>query len=72
MLATWVGGLLLGRSPRSGVKGIVYMSLVCFIVATILAFLAKRTLRSSPASVSNHEGERHEKIHQRSDLSPAR
>jgi predicted MFS family arabinose efflux permease len=47
MAATWVGGMLLGRSPRSGVKGIVYMSLACFIVATIIAFLSKRTFRSS-------------------------
>lgn len=53
MIATWVGGLLLGRSPRSGVKGIVYMSLGCFIVAGILAFLAKGTLRSSSVSFSN-------------------
>jgi predicted MFS family arabinose efflux permease len=47
MIATWIGGLLLTRFPASGVKGIVYMSLVCFISAAILAFLAKRTLRSA-------------------------
>ena len=48
MIATWIGGLLLAGFPgSSGVKGIVYMSLACFIVATIVAFLAKRTLRSS-------------------------
>ncbi|HEY0970305.1 MAG TPA: MFS transporter [Gemmatimonadales bacterium] len=47
MLATWVGGLLLTDPPGSSVRGIVYMSLVCFILATILAFLARRTLRSS-------------------------
>jgi predicted MFS family arabinose efflux permease len=47
MIATWVGGLLLNGFPVSGVTGIVYMSLVCFISATILAFLAKRTLRSA-------------------------
>ena len=47
MIATWVGGLLLTGLPESGVKRIVYMSLVCFILATIIAFLAKRTLRSS-------------------------
>ena len=30
MIATWAGGLLLGGSPGSGVKSIVYMSLACF------------------------------------------
>jgi predicted MFS family arabinose efflux permease len=47
MIATWVGGLLLGASPGTGVKGIVYLSLACFILATIVASLAKRTLRTS-------------------------
>jgi predicted MFS family arabinose efflux permease len=47
MIATWVGGLLLSGFPTSGVKRIVYQSLVCFVGAIILAFLAKRTLRSS-------------------------
>ena len=47
MIATWIGGLLLTGFPVSGVKGIVYMSLACFITAAILAFLAKRTLRSA-------------------------
>lgn len=48
MMATWVGGLLLTGFPgSSGVKGIVYMSLACFILATIVAMLARRTLRSS-------------------------
>lgn len=47
MIATWVGGLLLTSFPESGVKGIVYLSLGCFVLATILAFFSKRTLRSS-------------------------
>ena len=48
MIATWVGGLLLAGSPgSSGVRGVVYMSLACFILATIVAFLSRRTLRSS-------------------------
>jgi predicted MFS family arabinose efflux permease len=72
MIATWAGGLLLGRSPRSGVKGIVYMSLACFAVATVFAFFAKRTLRSSGVSFSRYEGESHEEVHKRPDLSPAR
>lgn len=46
MIATWVGGLLLNGLPGPNATGIVYMSLVCFILATVLAFLAKRTLRS--------------------------
>ncbi len=71
MIATWVGGLLLGASPRSGVKAIVYMSLGCFIAAAVIAFLSKRTLRSSPASPSNQEGESHEEVHQRTDLPAA-
>ena len=48
MIATGVGGLLLtGFSESSGVRGIVYVSLACFILATIVASLAKRTLHSS-------------------------
>ncbi len=47
MIATWVGGMLLNRSPSEGVKHIVYVSLACFIAAIVIAFLARRTLRSS-------------------------
>lgn len=48
MIATGVGGLLLAGLPESsGVRAIVYVSLACFILAAIGAFLAKRTLRSS-------------------------
>jgi predicted MFS family arabinose efflux permease len=47
MIATWVGGLLLSASPEVGVARIVYASLACFILATIVAVFAKRTLRSS-------------------------
>ncbi len=46
MIATWIGGLLLTSFPQSGVKAIVYMSLICFILVTILALLTKRTLRT--------------------------
>jgi len=53
MMATWVGGLLLGDSPGAGVKGIVYMSLVCFGLAVVIAFLAKRTLHSTRVSPAN-------------------
>jgi predicted MFS family arabinose efflux permease len=47
MIATWVGGMLLSDFPTSGVKRIVYQSLVCFMLAIFVAFFAKRTLRSS-------------------------
>jgi len=47
MSATWVGGMMLNDFPTTGVKRIVYMSLACFIVAILVAFLAKRTLRSA-------------------------
>ena len=48
MIATGVGGLLLTGFPGpAGVRGIVYLSLACFILAAIIAFLARRTLRSS-------------------------
>jgi predicted MFS family arabinose efflux permease len=47
MIATWVGGMLLNNFPTTGVKYIVVMSLVCFMLAIIIAFLAKRTLRSA-------------------------
>ncbi|MGH7872266.1 MAG: MFS transporter [Candidatus Binatia bacterium] len=47
MIATWVGGMFLNDALTSSVKLIVYMSLGCFVLAIIIAFLAKRTLRSS-------------------------
>lgn len=50
MIATWVGGMLLNASPTNGVKYIVYLSLAGFALAIIVAFLARRTLRSSSAS----------------------
>ncbi|WP_198342155.1 MFS transporter [Nitrosococcus watsonii] len=53
MIATWVGGLLLNCFPASGVKLIVYLSLVCFILAIIIAFQSKRTLRSSRGPSTN-------------------
>jgi hypothetical protein len=52
MIATWIGGLLLTRFPESGVKGIVYLSLACFIAAIAVALMVIRTMRaSSPAVV---------------------
>ncbi len=50
MMATWVGGLLLTDFPTTGVKRIVYQSLVCFVLAIVVAFLARRTLQSSAVS----------------------
>lgn len=47
MAATWIGGLLLTQFPDSGVNAVVYMSLILFVVAAIIAVLAKRTLRSN-------------------------
>lgn len=48
MIATWIGGLLLeGFLGSFSVNGVVYMSLACFILAIIVALLAKRTLRSA-------------------------
>ncbi|HEY9098245.1 MAG TPA: MFS transporter [Thiobacillus sp.] len=47
MVATWVGGMLLINFPANGVKLIVYLSLACFVLAIVIAFLAKRTLGSS-------------------------
>lgn len=48
MIATGVGGALLTEFPgRMGARGIVYLSLICFVSAAIIAFFAKRTLRSS-------------------------
>ncbi|MCC6678936.1 MAG: MFS transporter [Phycisphaerales bacterium] len=73
MIATGLGGLLLTNFPgRPGARSIVYLSLVCFIASAIVAFLSKRTLRSSRASVPHHEGDSHEEVHQRPDLPPAR
>ena len=53
MVATWIGGMLLINFPASGVQLIVYMSLVCFVLAIAIAFLAKRTLRSSSGLSTN-------------------
>ncbi len=46
MIATWVGGLILTNMPEVGVFGIVYLSIICFVPATIIAYVAKRTLSS--------------------------
>lgn len=50
MIATWIGGLLLTNFPESGVKGIVYLSLICFVSAIIVAFVVIRTMRASSVS----------------------
>lgn len=47
MIGTWIGGLLLADLLGSpGVTGIVCLSLGCFVLATIVALLSRRTLRS--------------------------
>ncbi|MBS0318478.1 MAG: MFS transporter [Proteobacteria bacterium] len=54
MIATWIGGLLLTQLPESGVKGIVVLSLACFVAAIVVAFVVSRTMRaSSPAVVKS-------------------
>ena len=53
MVATWLGGLLLINFPASGVKLVVYLSLACFVLAIVIAFLARRTLGSSTAPSAN-------------------
>lgn len=48
MIATWIGGMLLeGFLGFFSVDGVVYMSLACFFLATIIALQSKRTLRSA-------------------------
>lgn len=47
MAATGLGGVMLERLPGEGVRGVVYMSLACFILATGIAFFSRQTLRSS-------------------------
>lgn len=44
MIATWVAGLILVNMPETGVFGIVYLSILCFIPAVIITFLSKKTL----------------------------
>lgn len=44
MIATWLAGLILVYMPQTGVFGIVYLSILCFIPAIILSIAAKRTL----------------------------
>jgi predicted MFS family arabinose efflux permease len=55
MVATWVGGMLLVHFPTSGVKLVVYMSLACFVLAIIIAFLSRRTLSSSTGTPTIQE-----------------
>ena len=50
MIATWIGGLFTVHFPAIDVKLIVTMALACFILSIIVAFFAKRTLRSSTDS----------------------
>lgn len=44
MIATWIGGLILTHMPQTGVQGIVFLSIVAFVPATVIAFFARRTL----------------------------
>ena len=44
MIATWLGGLILVQMPETGVFGIVYLSILCFIPAIIITFISKKTL----------------------------
>ncbi|WP_211300683.1 MFS transporter [Simplicispira suum] len=53
MVATWVGGMLLINFPDGGVKLVVVLSLVCFILAIVIAFLARRTLGPSSGLSTN-------------------
>lgn len=46
MMATWVGGLILIHMPQVGVFGIVYLSIICFVPAIAIAFMAKKSLSS--------------------------
>jgi len=46
MIATWLGGLILTHMTNVGVFGIVYLSILCFIPAIIIAFMAQKTLSS--------------------------
>lgn len=53
MIATWIGGLLLTQSPVSGVKGIVYLSLICFVAAIAVSLVVIRTMRASPSQATS-------------------
>ena len=44
MIATWLAGLILINMPETGVFGIVYLSILCFVPAIIITFLSKKTL----------------------------
>lgn len=46
MIATWVGGLILTHLPQVGVLGIVYLSIICFVPAMIITYMATQALRS--------------------------
>lgn len=49
MIATWLAGLILVNMPETGVFGIVYLSILCFVPAIIITFLSKKTL-DAPAA----------------------
>lgn len=46
MIATWLAGLILINMPKTGVFGIVYLSILCFIPAIIITFLSRKTLHA--------------------------
>jgi predicted MFS family arabinose efflux permease len=46
MMATWIGGSVLINMPHAGVYGIVYLSIICFVPAIIIAFIANKSLCS--------------------------
>lgn len=44
MIATWLAGLILVHMPETGVLGIVYLSILCFVPAIIITLISKKTL----------------------------
>lgn len=44
MIATWICGMLLTRLPDTGIEAIIFLSLLAFVPAAIIAFLSKRFL----------------------------
>ena len=44
MIATWLAGLILVHMPETGVLGIVYLSILCFVPAIIITVISKKTL----------------------------
>lgn len=68
MIASWIGGILMSGLGDAGINAIVHLSLGCYVLATTIAFLSKRTLRSAVDGSSAPVFETSDEVHERAGV----